>query len=511
VRRFPPVTVLLDDAAHIGAFSRFRRTPSSPAPRCTASCHRSQADGVPGGSRPTRSCRAQRLRDTYGVYLKGLLGGARFRTTASTIEPRRRLQQSRRRRLRSSSSGDPLNPPRSQTGFSNPSMVTSGNYIGAALDSTSERHFQVQRPALHGRDADDLQNCCASSAPRNAVVKNNIFSSSMTTTLAANNKMIIVDGASQAGFSSDYNNFFSSNSNYSGTWGVGPVSLLTNWIGTTGQDAHSLSGNPLWPNPDNEEFHPAPAAGAGTARASFWTAWIRRRSTRRTPPKSSPTRKSSGARANQGSYGQTVEASLSVLPCPTTVFVRQAGDGDVTTIQADINILPNPLTGHFLHHHRRQRRLQRAGHGAELQSTAARASRSRSIRLDRAPARALRLRHPQRQRHVVNIDGRAHRRRQLRASSPPRRTSAFQRHRQRSRRPDRLSRDSALELQLAVLLQHHGAERAWTAPRRQRRGRFLQHGGDANTTVYALYVTGTDTNVVNRKLFREQRGPRRFP
>jgi len=55
--------------------------------------------------------------------------------------------------------------PRSQP-ISNPSMSTSGNYIRRRAGLDFGRHFQVPTTLpLHGRDADDLSTCCASSAP----------------------------------------------------------------------------------------------------------------------------------------------------------------------------------------------------------------------------------------------------------------------------------------------------------------------------------------------------------
>lgn len=226
---------------------------------------------------------------------------------------------------------------------SNPAMVTAGNFIGAAIHNSPNAIFKFND--LHSTGAGlTTFNLLRITSSANLIARDNILVSSMT---ATNNRMIVVDAASQTGFSSDYNTFFSSNASYSGIWGAGPVSLLTNWISVTGRDANSLSKNPLWLNPGGEDFHPLSRGGRWDGSGFVLDAVSGSGLDRGDPAEPilmeiAP----NGVRANQGSYGQTSEASQSVLPCPLTLFVRQAGDGDVTKIQDGINSLPGVLTSH---------------------------------------------------------------------------------------------------------------------------------------------------------------------
>jgi len=215
----------------------------------------------------------------------------------------------------------------------------------------------------------------------------------------------------------------------------------------------------------------------------------------------------SGARANQGSYGQTVEASLSVLPCPTTVFVRQAGDGDVTTIQSGINILPNPLTGHSCNHHRRQRRLQRAGHGAELINSGS----SITIALDST----LTVHPLVRSGFVIrnaSVNVVKHRRRAptvgvnygILASSANISISSVI-----VSDPGGLIALAGIALSSYSSLSYSSItvlNAAWTAPRRQRRGRFLQHGGDREHDRLRALRHRHRHQRRDRKLFRNSAG-----
>jgi len=123
--------------------------------------------------------------------------------------------------------------------------------------------------------------------------------------------------------------------------------MLTNWIGTTGKDANTLAANPRWVDPSGGDFHPLSREGRWNGTAFVQDAIDGPGLDRADPADGvfdevAP----NGARANQGSYGQTAEASQTVLPCPTTLFVRQAGDGDALTIQDAVAGLPNPLTSH---------------------------------------------------------------------------------------------------------------------------------------------------------------------
>jgi len=226
--------------------------------------------------------------------------------------------------------------------ISNPSMATSGNYIGAAIDASANASFRFNDLYSTGGSLTSF-NLLRITGSANVRAHNNILSSSMT---ATTNRLIVVDAPSQAGFASDYNTFFSSNSSYNGYWGASQVSLIANWIATTGQDAKTLSANPRFVNPAAEDFHPLSREGrwdgAGFVQDAVDSPVIDR---------ADPAAvvglevQPNGARANQGSYGQSSEASQTVLPCPVTKYVRQAGGGDATTIQGGIAALSNPIVG----------------------------------------------------------------------------------------------------------------------------------------------------------------------
>ncbi len=226
--------------------------------------------------------------------------------------------------------------------ISNPSMVTSGNFIGAALDSLTNAIFKFNDLHSTGGTLTTFNLLRIDGSP-NTIVRNNILSSSMT---ATNNSLIVVDAVSQLGFSSDYNTFFSSNASYSGTWAGGAVSLLANWIATTGRDANTQTGNPLWSNPSGEDFHPLSRGGRWNG-VGFVVDAVSGSGLDRADPAEPIGNEANpnGARANQGSYGQTNEASQTLLPCPITKYVRQAGGGDAVTINGGLAILPNPIVG----------------------------------------------------------------------------------------------------------------------------------------------------------------------
>ncbi len=228
--------------------------------------------------------------------------------------------------------------------ISNPGRISGALFVAATLNSSPSTIFHYNDLYSSGTVTTftglKLINSNGSS------VQNNIFSSSIT---ATTNRLIDVDAGSQVGFSSDYNDFFSSNSVRSGVWGGVSYSLLLNWRSNTGHDANSITENPLWLNTrvGEEDFHPLSTGGRWDGVAFS------------TDAASSPTidrgdTSSSigvepvpnGGRPNMGSYGQTAEASLSVMPCYETVYVRQAGGADATSITAALGQISNPMTGH---------------------------------------------------------------------------------------------------------------------------------------------------------------------
>ncbi|MBI4060065.1 MAG: right-handed parallel beta-helix repeat-containing protein, partial [Elusimicrobia bacterium] len=284
--------------------------------------------------------------DTYGVYLNGLAAGATVQNNGVYYRGTPAAAAVGTCGLCAfGSSGVRIDHNR----ISNPGMVTSGNYYGAMLDATPNALFLFND--LHSATGGTLTtfNLLSLVNSANAVVRNNVFLSSMTTTLAANNRMIVVDPGSVPGFSSDYNAFFSSNSMRHGDFNGGSYSLLTSWQGNVSQDINSQIAHPRWLSvaPGAEDFHPLSTGGrwdgAGFTADAVDSPTIDRGDVAASIGDEPVP---NGGRPNQGSYGQTAEASKSVLFCPETWYVRKAGGADSVTIQGAINQISNPLTAH---------------------------------------------------------------------------------------------------------------------------------------------------------------------
>ena len=277
----------------------------------------------------------------YGVYLNGLLSGATIQNNGIYYRAAGASPAAGAYGLyANASAGIRIDHNR----ISNPGMISGAKFNAAVLDATPSTLFLFND--LHSTGSvTTFAHFKAINSP-NAVVKNNILSSSMT---ATTNRLIDIDVPSQTGLSSDYNDFFSSNSSKSGQWGAASYSILINWQINTGQDLNSQSVNPLWLNvaAGVEDFHPLSTGGRWNG-VGFSTDAVSSLTIDHGDVSASIGDETvpNGGRPNQGSYGQTAEASQSVLPCPETWYVRQAGGADATTIQGAIGQISNPLVSH---------------------------------------------------------------------------------------------------------------------------------------------------------------------
>jgi hypothetical protein len=109
--------------------------------------------------------------------------------------------------------------------------------------------------------------------------KDNIFWNARSNTVSGNNYAIHVGGTgvNPTGLSSDYNDLYATGTRgFVGHYSSVAYLTLANWQTATGQDAHSISADPLFINPtgnaatvDLHIFSASPCAGAGTAIAGI--------------------------------------------------------------------------------------------------------------------------------------------------------------------------------------------------------------------------------------------------
>jgi len=221
---------------------------------------------------------------------------------------------------------------------SNPGAVTSGQFIGAFIVGSPGTMFKFNDMYGAGVSLSTptelyLFNSSAS------VVTNNVFFNNMTPSSFYSMAMY-VDVVSEPGLVSDYNDFFigPGAGAFIGGWGSVPgphPTTLAGWRSTSGVDAHSITGDPLWPSTTNgsEDFHPKSATGRFDPATQAFTA---------IDSTSSPTIDAgdpaesfsmepnpNGLRVNQGSYGGTPQASKTppIPGCASQVTVGGAGTG----------------------------------------------------------------------------------------------------------------------------------------------------------------------------------------
>ena len=194
----------------------------------------------------------------------------------------------------------------------NPGMITGGSFTAFDLNDVDNTAVTFNDAHSSGTGLTNHYLFSAANGSTGVALKNNIFVSSMTASI---DYMVIVDGASQAGFSADYNDYFSSNT-LTLRW-VPTNNSLAAWRTSTLQDANTISSHPFWTSTvaGSEDFHPGTRALNG--RYNPLSGAFDRQDTVSSPTidKADPALAFSnelalnGARANQGSYGNTDEAS----------------------------------------------------------------------------------------------------------------------------------------------------------------------------------------------------------
>lgn len=259
-------------------------------------------------------------RSTYGLYFDGLSAGA----TAHN-------------------NGIYYRTPGSMTGFvsyaifaqnsagltidhnriSNPNMIVggppSGGFVGVYLATTTATILAFNDVNSSGTSLSPGYQVQLVNAP-SAAIKSNIFSNNMSP-FSGQAPTLNVDLNSQSGFASNFNTL--QGSAQTGRWGVTTYVSLSTWQANVKQDLSSLSSDPLWANPGAgaEDFHVKSAHANGRydpATGGF---------TADDGGVGSPTIDAGdpaesvgdepiphGGRANQGSYGQTAQASKSAIP-----------------------------------------------------------------------------------------------------------------------------------------------------------------------------------------------------
>ena len=185
-------------------------------------------------------------------------------------------------------------------------------------------------------------------------IKNNVFLASFTVTGASATVKVSAD--SQTGFYSDYNDFFSSGTTSgqgvknSAVWGTAACGL-PEWTNCgNGQDAHSIAEHPYWAGTaaGSEDFHPRteylngrfnPATGSFDQTDTVMSLTIDAAD----PDDPYAAELSpNGLRANQGSYGNTWQASLSFVipdvPITTTSYVNDDASAAQLAMRMGYNV-----------------------------------------------------------------------------------------------------------------------------------------------------------------------------
>ncbi|MFA6004169.1 MAG: LamG-like jellyroll fold domain-containing protein, partial [Elusimicrobiota bacterium] len=279
--------------------------------------------------------------DTYGLYLSGLTSGATIYNNGiyyrlpGDISPRTAYGL-----YATGSSGINFHHNR----INNPGMITGGSAVGAYFtgNSTSiDFDFNDVNSTGTGLTNAYLLQLAGSTVS----AKNNIFLSSWTVSGTAAG--LSLDAGS--GIDSDYNDWFTSNTLNTAAWGARTYATIGAWQ-ATGKDLNSIAANPLWYNvsANTEDFHPRSTQGRwhdgafdndGYSSLTIDAADTQEPYANETAP--------NGSRANQGSYGNTDQASRSIgaaVYCAVQRNVHKT-NGPYFAIQSAVDSLPKNLPG----------------------------------------------------------------------------------------------------------------------------------------------------------------------
>ncbi len=170
--------------------------------------------------------------------------------------------------------------------------------MGILINQAGSNNMTIENCLFYGNYEDDLQ-LYASSANTNITLKNNtsyndasvnwanftLSSNGATVSnitlknniiwqfdASANSYCIYVDANAQSGFVSDYNDLYTTNGASVGYWGGTDCATLNDWATATGQDANSISTDPLFVSTvlGSEDFHLKSSDIHGTCVGCSW-------------------------------------------------------------------------------------------------------------------------------------------------------------------------------------------------------------------------------------------------
>ena len=236
--------------------------------------------------------------------------------------------------------------------ITNPGMVTGGSVVGAYFTGAQSTDFRFNDVNSAGAAGSAYNLMLANST---VTVRDNIFVSSWTA--ASPRADLALDAAS--GINSDYNDWFSSNT-LTMVWGQ-TYSGLPAWQATS-KDTDSISANPLWYNvaAGVEDFHPLSTAGRYNPATGAFPPICPGAGCDSTDSPSIDAADPSeplasilgtepapaGCMANQGSYGQTSQASksapvLAVMLSTQTPAYYDFGSIQMETVQSTVSMSAN--------------------------------------------------------------------------------------------------------------------------------------------------------------------------
>ncbi|MDD5303123.1 MAG: right-handed parallel beta-helix repeat-containing protein [Elusimicrobia bacterium] len=248
---------------------------------------------------------------TYGLYINGLITGATIQNNGISY----------RRVGAVSALGATAFYAKTTDGLvfdhnriDNPGMITGGAFYGAYLSNSLDTTFRYNDMHSSGPALGTAIMLRLGETSSGLSLKNNVFFSSFTAPTVSSATVFVNDAASQTGFVADYNDYASSNSALGFFWTSGRQGLAAWRAAVAPDDAGSISADPRWYDVGAgvEDFHPLSAGGRwNTATQGFVLDGAGSATIDAADPAEDYSLESmpNGARANQGSYGNTAEAS----------------------------------------------------------------------------------------------------------------------------------------------------------------------------------------------------------
>lgn len=219
--------------------------------------------------------------------------------------------------------------------LSNPRMISAGSWRGINLTGTTNSEILFNDIHSSG-SVTGFRMILLETGSTGVKIRNNVLASSMTATFAG--AFVEVTADSQSGFSGDFNDFFTHNGqNNNGIWGATAYSMLAAWRSASGQDANSKAADPYWaaPGAGVEDFHPMSQEGRfNPLTLAYMTGDPVTSQTIDSADSAfavGPEPAPAGSRVNQGSYGNTDEASK------TTTLLQILLPGEIA--------VPDSITG----------------------------------------------------------------------------------------------------------------------------------------------------------------------